>query len=172
MHFTDSELACEAIAHGEVELGIVTLPPQDRPPLKTLPIWEDRLVIVVNPEHPLAQKHPLTAQDLGAYPVILPGEITFTRHIVARFFQQQNIQLQVAFATNYLETIKMMVSVGLGWSLLPLTMVDDQVSALELKGLDLRRPLGIVQHRSRILSSAAHALLAILRQKSVNKITT
>ena len=165
MHFTDSELACEAIARGEIELGIVTLPPEARPPLKSVPIWEDHLVVVVNPGHPLSQKHTVSPQELSVYPVILPGEITFTRHIVDRFFRQQGIQLQMAFATNYLETIKMMVSVGLGWSLLPLSMVDEQLLALKVKGLDLKRPLGVVQHQERLLSSAALALLAILQDQ-------
>ena len=54
LHFLDSELACEAVLQGEVELGIVTLPPRPQPPLNLLPIWTDDLVVMIQRNHPLA----------------------------------------------------------------------------------------------------------------------
>ena len=69
-------------------------------------------------------------------------------------------------ATNYLETIKMMVSVGLGWSVLPKSMLDDQVRKFEVKGVQMARQLGAVKHARRTLSNAAAAFYAVLRAKS------
>ena len=82
------------------------------------------LVIVVHKKHALTNQGPIKPDQLAAYPAILPGEITFTRRLVDEFFEKHKITLNTAFATNYLETIKMMVAVGLGWSVLPKTMVD------------------------------------------------
>ncbi|MCB1795886.1 MAG: LysR family transcriptional regulator substrate-binding protein, partial [Candidatus Competibacteraceae bacterium] len=70
----------------------------------------------------------------------------------------------VAFSTNYLETIKMMVAVGLGWSILPRTMRDADLVELNVDGLRLERALGVVRHTGRTLSNAARAILDTLRE--------
>jgi DNA-binding transcriptional LysR family regulator len=67
-------------------------------------------------------------------------------------------------STNYLETIKTMVSVGLGWSALPLTMVDDSVRLLPVSDLAVVRRLGAVRHGGRVLSNAARSLVGLLQE--------
>jgi DNA-binding transcriptional LysR family regulator len=69
-------------------------------------------------------------------------------------------------STNYLETIKMMVSIGLAWSVLPRTMLDDQVVRLPLPGIQLQRRLGYILHKERTLSNAARAFMALLDAQS------
>ncbi|HXH03783.1 MAG TPA: LysR family transcriptional regulator [Candidatus Competibacteraceae bacterium] len=169
MRFTDSELACEMVGRGEVELAVVTLPPQPMSgPIHTTPIWDDPLVVVVPPEHPLASFAPRVSPfRLAGHPAILPGEGTFTRDIVARLFEELGIRLSIAFSTNYMETIKMMVAVGLGWSVLPRAMLreGEELVALELEGLTVRRSLGVVQHTGHTLSNAARAMLGILLEQ-------
>lgn len=163
LRFTDSELACEAIARGDMELAVVTLPVVMPPgPLLFQPVWEDPLVPVVPVNHPLAGAHHPTAQALAREPAILPGTGTFTRGIVDRVFAEQGLKLRVAFETNYMETIKMMVSVGLGWSVIPATMVDADVVAVAVPALNAHRLLGVVRHTRHTLSNAAQAFLAVL----------
>ena len=65
-------------------------------------------------------------------------------------------------SADILETIKMMVSIGLAWSVLPRTMLDDQVVRLPLPGIQLQRRLGYILHRERTLSNAARAFMALL----------
>ena len=65
--------------------------------------------------------------------------------------------LDVAIATNYLETIRMMASVGLGWTILPRSMVDDSLTTLEVDGVALERTLGCA---SRAASTSAGYTLA------------
>lgn len=167
MRFMDSEFACQAIARGEAEVGIVTLPPVALPPLQAQPLWDDPLTVVVHRAHPLASQVQVTAAELAPYPAILPAEITFTRAIIDRYFSERGITLNLAFATNYLETIKMMVSVGLGWSILPCSMLDGGLAAVTLHGFALRRTLGTVLHADQTQSNAGRAMLAILAQSAV-----
>ena len=56
----------------------------------------------------------------------------------------------------------MLVSVGIGWSLLPNTMLDMSISKLSVEELSLQRSLGIVYHQERTLSNAARALISEL----------
>jgi len=162
LHFMDSEAACRAVEHGELELAIVTLPTAAVPQLELQPVWEDRLVTVVGSAHELAARKRIDLGQLAAYPAILPGRETFTRQIVDEALAPLALHVDVRLSTNYLETIKMLVAVGLGWSMLPHTMVDAELHALAVRGLQLRRQLGVVRHARRTLSNAALALIELL----------
>ncbi len=166
MRFMDSEIACAVVLRGEVELAIVTLPPQVDPPLEISPLWPDSLVVVASRAHPLAELATIVPQQLQEHAAILPSEATFTRRIVEDELKRLGVEIPVAFATNYLETIKMMVAVGLGWSVLPRTMLDGELVELPIAGLRLERTLGVVRHTGHTLSNAAGALLAILQDRS------
>jgi DNA-binding transcriptional LysR family regulator len=162
IRFMDSEAACQAVEQGELELGIVTLPPRPSASLTTRTVWPDPLGIVVSPDHRLAARRSVALTDLAQHPAILPAPSTYTRQIAEHTFGELGLTLDVALSTNYLETIKMLVSVGIGWSLLPLTMLDAQIMKLPVGELALQRSLGIVYHRERTLSNAAGALIALL----------
>jgi DNA-binding transcriptional LysR family regulator len=66
--------------------------------------------------------------------------------------------------TNYLETLKMMTSVGLGWSVLPVRMLDSSLRVLPVEPT-LARLMGAIGLSGRDLSGAAQALLAIVEQQ-------
>lgn len=162
--FIDSEMGIELVAKGKIELAIVTLPDTDISPLKTRRVWTDKLVFLAAPDHPLTQLRSLGLAQLANYPAILPSTNTFTRRIVAAKFDAANLQLEAPLSTNYLETIKMMTSVGLGWSVLPETMTSDEVSVLPVKDNDLVRHLGVIYHPGHSLSNAAKAMLELLEE--------
>ena len=159
LHFMDSEVACRAVLSGDLELGIVTLPPEPITDLASSLIWPDPLAIVVNQDHPLAAMTQPTLKDLAVYPAILPAIGTYTHNLLERSFAPKKISLKVGMTTNYLETIKMMVTVGLGWSALPVNMITDDLIILNIAKLHLERQLGIVRHRARTLSNAAKAMI-------------
>ncbi len=158
LQFMESEKAYEAILNGDVELAFVTLSPEAPASIESLPIWEDSLTFVAAPNHPLHSLCNPTLEDLVDYNAILPAPFTHTYRIVKRLFNEQEIPLTAVMPTNYLETIKMMVSVGMGWSVLPDSMLDHSLRALDLK-VSLQRSLGVICHRNRILSNAAQAIV-------------
>jgi len=166
VQFMDSEQACQAVLRGELGLAVVTLPTAMLPNLETHTVWRDRLVVVVAAGHALTGKSRPTLRDLTLWPAIMPAHGTYTRAIVEAAFRREGLTPQVSMSTNYLETIKMLVSVGLGWSVLPQTMLDEQVTALKLPALKLERRLGLVTHTNRSLSNAARAMQQLLFEES------
>jgi len=164
IEFMDSEAACNSVLHGELELGIVTLPLENDPSLRLLPIWHDPLAIVVAHGHPLSKKKKIEARQLSEYPSVLPSSGTFTREVLERTLKPLGVELHTGMATNYLETIKMLVSVGLGWSVLPCSMLDKDLKVINVNGLEMQRTLGAVMHVERTLSNAALALVRMLEQ--------
>lgn len=166
IRFMESEKACQAVEQGELELAIVTLPLTPADALQTEVIWQDRLRPVVGPDHPLSKPAAVTVQELLTRPAVLPTRGTYTRSILERRVNQLQGKIHCTLSTDYLETLKMMVSIGLGWSLLPEILLDDHLKSLDIPELDLTRSLGIVTHRKRTLSNAARAMRAMLLSES------
>ncbi|PZW69648.1 DNA-binding transcriptional LysR family regulator [Pseudomonas sp. URMO17WK12:I1] len=162
IQFLDSEVAYDEVFHGRAELAVITLAPDTRDPVRAVPVWNDPLDFVTAPEHPLAQDTGVTLADVALHPAVFPGGNTFTHHIVQRLFEAEDLIPNIAMSTNYLETIKMMVSIGLAWSVLPRTMLDEQVFRLPLPGIQLSRQLGYIVHTERTLSNAARAFMQLL----------
>jgi DNA-binding transcriptional LysR family regulator len=158
IHFMDSEEACRAVEHGDLELGIVTLPLQPSPQLQTRVVWPDPLCVIVGKGHTLARYKQLSLKQLAKHKAVLPARGTFTREIIEHAFVKQHVNVDISLSTNYLETIKMLVSVGLGWSVLPQSMLSKDIKAIPVQGLKLKRELGVVWHKARTLSNAAIAL--------------
>jgi DNA-binding transcriptional LysR family regulator len=163
IHFMDSEVACHAVLAGRLELGVVTLPVEAIPHLEQRVVWPDPLAVVTAPEHPLARRPRVKLADLADHPAVLPDEATYTHRIVRAALRRHGLTPRIRLATNYLETLKMLVAIGLGWSVLPASMVDDSLRRLDIRELRLHRDLGAVWHERRALSAAAQALLAGLR---------
>ena len=159
--FMDSEQAYARVLHGSAELALTTLGPTQAP-LRSTPIWNDPLHVVVAPDHPLATRAKVGLADLAAHPAVLPDAVTFTHRIVANAFARRGLSLQLRMTTNYLETIKMLAAVGLAWTVLPRTMVDAQVRVLPVTGVKLSRQLGCTVHGGRTLSRAAQAFIELL----------
>jgi len=160
--FMDSEQAYELTLRGEVELAVVTLAPVPVAKIITRPVWPDPLDFMVQDGHELTRRKTLDLKDLSKHPAILPGLNTYTGQIVKNLFDRRNLPMQVAIATNYLETIRMMASVGLGWTVLPRSMCDTSLVTLPVRDARIERTLGAVHHESRSLSRAARAFIAAL----------
>lgn len=161
--FMDSEVAYGAILQGRFEIAVITLAPDDHPRILAHPIWQDPLQLVAAADHPLARSDASLNLDLlSQYPAILPGLGTYTGRMIKAFFDRHGLPLNASMATNYLETIKMMVSVGLGWGMLPATMIDHSLRPLACPGLTITRQLGYIHHREKSLSNATRAFVGLL----------
>lgn len=161
VHFVDSEQAHEQVLAGDLELAFLTLPPQLDERLRYQPIWNDPLVFVTSPFHPLAHKPQLTLEDLMSYPSLLPAAKTYTSQITLAAFEKQGLKPKVSMSNNPLESIRMLVSIGLGWSVLPLTLVNQDLHKLALD-IDMQRQLGLVWHPARTQSRAMQALIHMM----------
>lgn len=162
IHFMDSEVACQAVLAGKLELGIVTLPTQPLPHLESRLVWPDPLLVVAANDHPLTGKRQVSLAQLAEHPAVLPDEATYTHRIVTAALEAEGVKPHVRLATNYLETLKMLVAIGLGWSVLPESMLDTTLTRLNVPRLRMHRELGLVWHERRTLSGAAQALMRML----------
>ncbi|OED41277.1 LysR family transcriptional regulator [Endozoicomonas sp. (ex Bugula neritina AB1)] len=167
IRFVDSEASYEMLSRGEVELGVITLSPETPSHVISEKIWDDPLVFMAAKDHPLAGKKNVSTKQLSEYQAVLPGSKTFTYGLVQRLFKEERLILKTAMSTNYLETLRMLASIGLAWCILPKTMLGDDLVELDVLLKEGRHPpvrqLGIICHRKRTLSNSANAFLDLVK---------
>ena len=162
VHFVDSEQAHEQVLAGELELAFLTLPPVGDDRLNYVTIWNDPLVFVTSPFHPLAQQTELSLENLIAYPSLLPASHTYTSQITLAEFEKKGLKPKITMSNNPLESIRMLVSIGLGWSVLPKTLVNQELQQLDID-LEMNRQLGMVWHPGRTQSRAVLELIEMMK---------
>ncbi len=162
IRFMDSEAACRSVEKGDLEVAIVTLPNNPPDNLRTRELWQDELCFVAAPEHELAGTEQLSLKQLTRFPAVLPGPTTYTRSILEEALRKQHLDITLGMSTNYMETLKMLAEINLGWSLLPRTMLGHSKLVILPVKLKLKRSLGLVTHTGRILSNPAQALISCL----------
>ena len=166
--FNDSEKAYEAVAHGSVELAVNTLAVSPIVKINEIPLWYDEMKFVCTKTHPLTKIKAPSLQDLSRYRCLIPDTSTFTGRILEQAFARQSLPLQPMMSTNFLQTLGKMTEIGLGWSLLPKTLIDtNRMYQIPIE-LPLGRNLGIIHHAERTLSSAAVAFIKICKQQIGN----
>jgi DNA-binding transcriptional LysR family regulator len=159
----------------EVELGMVTLPLRHSG-IVVREALEREDVVICSPRHPLAARRRLKMSDLAAYPLLLLDRGSNTRAFIDARFQAAGCVPKIAMELANIETIKQLVQLDLGISIVPRVAVEREVSggglcALRLFRADERRTLGFIHSKSATLSPAAQEFLRMalreLRDQSV-----
>jgi LysR family transcriptional regulator, transcriptional activator of the cysJI operon len=113
---------------GTVDLGLLTLP-VDEPDLITRPVMREELMLVVYPQHPLAQKKRVDPTDLNKLPFILYESGSNTRRVIDEFFVRQNVHPRIVMETENVEIIKAMASSGIGATIVSNQAIEQEVKA-------------------------------------------
>ena len=162
IRFEDSEIAHQQVRQGNAELAVVTLDPGGQTDLISEVLWADPLVFIADHDHPLSKRRSGLA-ELAGHPAIVPGSGTYTGQLISELFARAELRLSIAMQTNYLETIRMLVAAGYGWSALPATMLAEDIIALDVAPeLAPARVLGVVTHPGRSATKASTAMHELL----------
>jgi LysR family transcriptional regulator, low CO2-responsive transcriptional regulator len=159
----------ERIESGALDVGVVTLPVRS-PSLKVHSVFRDRLVVMVSPRHPLAKLAAVSVEEIAQHPLIFP-KTGYTRQLLDKLFRPYREQLRVTMELPSVGMIKNFVAAGLGATLISSSFVQaeaaaHQVTLIPLKGVELRRELGLIYRKDRSLPRAAQAFIALVRQRT------
>ena len=101
----DHEQAMAALADYEVDLVLVFRPPflANFQPLMTL---EQRIVVVMSSDHPLAGRPTVRLRDCAAYPVALPERSIGGRQLLDEVCARRGISFQIAAESNSFELLR------------------------------------------------------------------
>lgn len=165
VHRSFGSLIPDDIVRHNSEIGVLTYDPQE-PQLRSIVVYQDELIFVVPPQHPLAKERQVSIRQLGTE--------SFVAHIVSSPYREKVIQVFKRYKTPLhmdlelptLQAMKSFVATGNGVAFLPEISVKDELARGELvhipvRELSLHRKLRLIYRKSASLSHAARAFLKV-----------
>jgi DNA-binding transcriptional LysR family regulator len=153
----------------DADLGLVSYAEASRE-ITVIPWRQEEMLVATAPDHPLARRRQLTANDLNGIEFIGFDEDLPIRREVDRFFREQGIVVTRTLHFDNLQMIKEAVAHGAGVSILPARIMRDEVMqgrlvAIPIAASKLFRPLGIIHRKRKHFHLAAQAFLELLQEK-------
>jgi LysR family transcriptional regulator, low CO2-responsive transcriptional regulator len=131
------------------------------------PVRQYDPMLILPPDHPLAEKEPLALQDLSPYGLILPPQRLSTYRLVDLVFQQNQVPYQVAIEVGGWDVIKEYVAMGLGISIVTgicITEADRvRLAVRNMQRWFPQRSYGVVMRKGKFLSTEARAFIDLIR---------
>lgn len=131
------------------------------------PVYSFEPMLIMPPDHPLADKPDIELSDLSPHGLILPPQRLTTWRLVDLVFQRARVPYTVALEVGGWEIIKQYVAMGMGISIVTafcITEADRQrLVARSLARFFPSRSYGVVMRRGKFLSSQARDFVALIR---------
>ncbi len=147
----NTEEVTGALLAGRVDLGLIE-GPSGRRELKATQFYEDEIVPVISPEHPLASKRKLSVAELRQMPCVMREQGSGTRRVVETALKRIRIdprKLRVVMEIDSTETIKGLIESGVGVGFISQLALRHELARGTLQefsvpGLRITRPLGVL----------------------------
>lgn len=162
----NTERIRRALLEGAVEVGM-TEGPIEAEEFQRRVFFQDELVPIAPPHHPLLRKAGVTIREMCREPLLMREEGSGTRAVVERALRRRGISVQAFLSLASPEAIKNAVAAGMGVAIVSRLSVELEVRAgslgiIPVKDWALRRPLHLQLVRGRSASPAAARFLEIV----------
>jgi DNA-binding transcriptional LysR family regulator len=122
-----SEEILELVLREQVDIGLVrSLRHRD---IASTPLYEDRLILVVDPEHPFAAAGRIRLDEIAGEQLILFDRTSSYHELTNAFFRRAGVSPKGVMELDNIDAAKKMVEQGFGVALLPHTSVADEIAA-------------------------------------------
>ena len=122
-----SEEMLELVLREQVDVGLVrALQHRD---ISSTPLYEDRLILVVDPEHPFAASGRIRLAEISGQQLILFDRTSSYHELTSALFRRAGISPSGVMELDNIDAAKKMVEQGFGVALLPHTSVADELAA-------------------------------------------
>jgi len=161
-----SEQILDLLLNDEVQVGLCRS--LYHPEVETITLYDDEIILVANPQHPLAAGQGVTLEELSQQPLILYDRGSGYYALTTSIFREAGIVPRLAMELDYLEATKRMVEEGLGIALVPRVAVERELKLgvlTEVTIIDappVNRQIGLLYRKRRKPNRAAQALIDFL----------
>ena len=168
LQYLHPEEVLARVVSEEVDLGLMSFPPT-RSDLNCIP-WQDQpIVVVVPPEHSLAKRDWLKAEELEGENLVGFTADLQMRTETDKWLKQAKVHVNVVHAFDNIENIKRAVEVGSGIALLPVPTVRREAElgslvAIPLEDVTWFRRLALIHKRTKPFTTAITRFLELLQQ--------
>jgi DNA-binding transcriptional LysR family regulator len=168
LEYLHSDRILSDVAAGTCDFGIVILPCRQSAKFDIHPFLREKLVCVCSPYHRLASKKIISVKQLSNEPFVTFNKNLQTRQLVDNFFLNNGISVNLIHEGENIETLKRIVEVGGGVSILPEAAVAQEVKNKSLKSLQLKegplyRDAGLAVKRGKNLTRAGEVFFQWIR---------
>lgn len=133
----------------------------------------DNLMVLMPVGHPLEKKDEVNWEDLIGIEVISMSRESSVRHLMDQAFAKINRTFNPTYEASYMSTAISMVDAGIGVTVLTSlalsSLKSPNVSVRSLNNPTVKRDVGIISKRNKVLSPAAQAFLDILENDTFVK---
>ena len=160
----------ELVLAGDVDIGLVAVPKRDKR-LDVYDFEDEPLVLVCNPNHPLAKESQIDIHRLQFERFIAFEKDVPTRAWIDSILERYNIVVRPVMEFDNIETIKRAIEIKSGISIMPQTAILQEISSGTIKAIPFSnenfiRPTGIIVRKDKIFGQAGRYLIELLRKKS------
>jgi DNA-binding transcriptional LysR family regulator len=157
----------EELYAGKVDLLLMNLPVQGAEVVQE-PLWRYEMVFVVSPADPVGQST-ASAAELSSRPFILYQRSVVIESAIREFCVDAGFQPKVVMQNDQADSIKELVKMGLGISLLPLWSVSEDVQrgslrVVRLQNRQLFTTTGLIYRKTAHLPMPVRALIEVAHQ--------
>ena len=169
---SDSAQAIRAVQSAEADCGLVGALPHGTQ-LHATAIADDELVLVVGPDHPLADVKAVSVNDLCGEPIITREAGSGSRHCVERALQTAGVSpdgLSATMEMNSNDAIRAAVEQGLAAAFLSRAtierdLVDGRLVTIDVEGVQATRKLYLITDPRRTASLPTRSFLEFIEKK-------
>ena len=156
------------LEEGDLDLLLFPMPIRETD-LESTRLFRERLWVIIPSEHPLSAKEQIDRADLRGETVLAlePGHLLYEQ--VADLCREFGAELSHDFEGTSLDTLRLMVGMGMGLSFMPTVYVlsevakDPQVVARPMKSHSPSRIVGLAWRRHSARGAEYQALASIIR---------
>lgn len=145
----------ESVTRGDINLAVLGPIPQDKQKLTTKILFTERMMALLPANHELAERRSLTLSQLQSDAFVLFPKGYVLREIAVNACAQQGFQPTVSFEGEDIDSIKGLVSAGLGVSLVPEITLFDNIPRATVKipiiNPEVTRTVGVIKPKKRAL---------------------
>ncbi len=157
----------QGVVEGVLDLAVVSLPVRDAR-IHVEPLLDEKLLLVVGRQHPLASKATVSISDLAEEPFILLGGSHNLTSQLHRFFGDVQINPKISHHCAQIRTLKALVAIGAGISILPNVAREPgdskELAYKTLAGHSPTRELALIRHTLRFQSRGSQQFISVLRE--------
>lgn len=164
LQFLNTSEALDNIETGKLDMSLCSVN-ESRVVEKTharllnIEVWSEKLRVVVDRNHPLVRMGPVTVRQLATYPSIVPQRSSAIRKSIDQIMIENGVEALVAMEATDFSTTRSMASIGLGWTFLPTSELDESTVTVDVSDVDLRYSVALVRNPDRSMSRAAQAFV-------------
>jgi len=163
-----SHKVSEKVEQGAIDLGVVSMPVKS-PQLKAIPVFRDRLFLMVGPNNPLFHRRSVTLEEFARQPLIV-SKTGSIRKMMEKHLRPYRENLNITMELTSVVMIKRFVRDGFGVSLICAAFAREnvrrgEVRLLEVEGLELWRQLAMIYRKDRSLPLVASSFLELARKE-------